>query len=44
MVLYSVSGKHKFRNAIIDQIEKTAFTADFLTVANTPQTEGNGDW
>ena len=35
LVLYSVFGKHKLGSSIIDQIEKTAFTTEFFTVANT---------
>ena len=35
LVLYSVFGKHKLGSSIIDQIGKTVFTAEFLTVANT---------
>ena len=36
-LLYSVFGKDKLGSSIIDQIGKTAFTAEFLTIANTLQ-------
>ena len=35
LVLYSVFGKHKLGSSIIEPIGKTAFTAEFLTAANT---------
>ena len=34
-ILYSAFGKHNVGSSIIDQIGKTAFTVEFLTVANT---------
>ena len=34
LVLYWVFEKHKLGNSTIDQIGKTAFTAEFLTVSN----------
>ena len=38
LVLYSVFRKHKLGSFIIDQIGKTVFTVQFLTVANTMKT------
>ena len=35
LVLHAVFGKHRFGSSAIGQIGKTAFTAEFLTVANT---------
>ena len=35
LVYYSIFGKHELGNCIIDQTGSTAFTTEFLTVANT---------
>ena len=35
LVLHLVFGKYEFISSTIDQIRKTAFTAKYLTVANT---------
>ena len=35
LILWKVFGKYKLGSSTIDQIGKTAFAAEFLTVANT---------
>ena len=36
LALHSVFGKHKLGSSVNDQIGKTEFITEFLTVANTP--------